>query len=220
MAGIKQWNVRGLKVGSNSFFKVKKCISILEDVSKTTVLSIQETHLTSDEEIPRKLQNFNHLYHIISSHACHNDKGAGIVMFINKTEELIESEELFQGRLLYAKIQNKATSECKHVFSFYGRSIASKSDIKNIIAKINDKVSCNNLSGVIVCGDFNFVTSMLDRNSNQFTSVDNNYRYEWGKLQLDLGLVDAFRVTNPKILIRTLMVHQELGWTVSMYQRI
>ena len=49
-----------------------------------------------------------------------------------------------------------------------------------------------------MCGDFNFVTSLLDRNSSSFTSIDNNYRYEWGKCQLDLGLIDAFRVTNPK----------------------
>ena len=47
-------------------------------------------------------------------------------------------------------------------------------------------------------GDFNFVTSLLDRNSSSFTSIDNYYRYEWGKCQLDLGLIDAFRVTNPK----------------------
>ena len=66
------------------------------------------------------------------------------------------------------------------------------------MSKINDKIKDNNLSGVIVCGDFNFVTSLLDRNTNSFTSVDNNYRHEWGKCQLENGLVDGFRVTNPK----------------------
>ena len=28
--------------------------------------------------------------------------------------------------------------------------------------------------------------------------MDNNYRYEWGKCQINLGLIDSFRVTNPK----------------------
>ena len=66
------------------------------------------------------------------------------------------------------------------------------------MSKINSKIKDNNLSGVIVCGDFNFVTSLLDRNTNSFTSVDNNSQQEWGKVQLENGLVDGFRVTNPK----------------------
>ena len=61
MASIKQWNIRGLKLGSNSFHKIKKCISKLEDVQKTNILSVQETHLSSNNEIPQRLKNFDHL---------------------------------------------------------------------------------------------------------------------------------------------------------------
>ena len=68
MAGISQWNIRGLKVGSNSFFKVRKCVLKLEDVQKTNILRIQETHLKTDEQIPNKFKNFGHLYHILSTH--------------------------------------------------------------------------------------------------------------------------------------------------------
>ena len=60
MECIIQWNVRGLKVGSNSFFKVNKCISKLENVQRNKIFSVQETHLTSNEEIPKKLMNFDH----------------------------------------------------------------------------------------------------------------------------------------------------------------
>ena len=198
MTGIQQWNIRGIKVSSNSFHKVKKCISILENVQKTNILSIQETHLASNDEIPKRLLNFNHLYHILPSHAPVNDKGAGIILFINKTEELIESAELVPGRLVYAKIQNKITSEIRNIFSFYAKSLITKSEIKQILTVFDEKLKETNLCGIIICGDFNFVTSLLDRNSNSFTSVDSNYRHEWGKLQLDFGLVDSFRVTNPK----------------------
>ena len=198
MEGISQWNIRGLKVGSNSFFKVRKCVLKLEDVQKTNILSIQETHLKTDDRIPNKLKHFGHLYHILSTHAPENDNGAGIILFINKTEELIEQEELYPGRLLYAKIQNKVTSEIRNIFSFYAKSKATKIEIKNIMSTILNKVKNNNLSGIILCGDFNFVTSLLDRNSSTFTSVDNNYRHEWGKIQLELELIDCFRVTNPK----------------------
>ena len=58
MTGIIQWNIRGLKVASNSFLKIKKCISTLEDVQKTNILNIQETHLTSNDEIAKKIAEF------------------------------------------------------------------------------------------------------------------------------------------------------------------
>ena len=58
MTGIQQWNIRGIKVSSNSFHKVKKCILILENVQKTNILSIQETHLTSNDEILEKVVKF------------------------------------------------------------------------------------------------------------------------------------------------------------------
>ena len=110
MADIIQWNIRGLKVGVNSFFKTKKCISKLENVQKTKILSVQETHLISDEEIPKRLSNFDHLYHILATHATPDDKGAGIILFINKTEVLVTTEELHPGRLLFAQVQNKITN--------------------------------------------------------------------------------------------------------------
>ena len=159
---------------------------------------MQETHLISDEEIPKKLSNFDHLYHILATHATADDKGAGIILFINKTEVLVTTEELHPGRLLFAQVQNKITNEFTNIFSFYGKSHAPKKEIINIISKISQKVIQNNLGNVIVCGDFNFVTSLLDRNSNAFTSMDNNYRYELVKYQINLVPIDSFRVTNPK----------------------
>ena len=100
MENILHWNVRGLKVLSNSYSKVKKCVSKLENVRQTFVFNIQETHLRNDEEIPAKFKDYSHLYHIISAHATEEDKGAGILLFINKTEEILGSETLYPGRLL------------------------------------------------------------------------------------------------------------------------
>jgi hypothetical protein len=67
-----------------------------------------------------------------------------------------------------------------------------------MLAKISNRISENHLENVMVIGDFNFVSSPLDRNNSQFSGVDNNYRHEWTKLQLECGLTDAFRVSNPK----------------------
>ena len=198
MESILHWNVRGLKQESNSFHKIKKCVSFLENVQNTHVFNLQETHLISDSEIPKKFHNFDHLYHVLSSHATEQDKGAGIILFINKTEDILESECLHPGRLLYTKTKNKTSGDIKNVFSFYGKSHTSKYNIINMLAKISNRISENHLENVLVIGDFNFVTSPLDRNNSQFSGVDNNYRHEWTKLQLECGLMDAFRVSNPK----------------------
>ena len=196
MESILQWNIRGLK--SNSFHKTKKCIAKLENVQSTLLFNLQETHLRCDEEIPKKLKNMDHLYHILSTHATEDDKGAGILLFVNKTEEIIDTEILYPGRLLFAKIRNRTTSQTKNVFSFYGKSHTSKQEIRRILKMIEDKVSDGDLEGILILGDFNFVTSLNDRNSSAFNSVDNNYRHDWEKLQVNLSLIDTFRVTNPK----------------------
>ena len=139
MADIIQWNIRSLKVESKSFFKIKKCTEKLEDLAKTNILSIQETHLLSDDEIPKRLKNFDHLYHIKASHATPTDKGAGIILFINKTEEVLNSDEISPGRLIYIKIKNKITDDIRNIFSFYAKSRASKTEIKKIISAIQQK---------------------------------------------------------------------------------
>ena len=88
MESILHWNVRGLKTAQTD--KLKKCCDVLDNVSSVQIFNLQETHLSSDSEIPNRLLNYSHLYHIVSSHANNNDKGAGILMFINKTEDIIE----------------------------------------------------------------------------------------------------------------------------------
>ena len=51
---------------------------------------------------------------------------------------------------------------------------------------------------MIICGDFNFVTSPVDRNSTLLTSIDKAYKNEWESLEINIGLIDSFRVTNLK----------------------
>lgn len=196
MAETIQWNIRGLK--TQNYFKIKKCMFILEQVQNTIIFNLQETRLQNDSDIPKALKNYKHLYHIIGSHAKNDDKGAGILMFVNKTEEILESEEICPGRLIYLKIQNKVTLEQKNIFSFYGKSHASSNEIKGYVSAIINKVSTNILNNIIILGDLNFVTSTLDRNSNTYTAADIMYKNEWNKLEIQLGMMDSFRVTNPK----------------------
>ena len=196
MTGPIHWNVKGLKVVN--YEKVKKCCSILEQAQNVLFLNLQETHLECDNDIPRKLLNFSHLYHLVSSHANEDDRGAGILLFINKTEEILSTENIFPGRLLYAKTRNKATGIERNIFSFYAKSHAHTNEIKGYMSAIYDRVFSQDLRGIMIAGDFNFVTSLLDRNGSSFTATDNMYRHEWQKVEVSLGLSDCFRITSPK----------------------
>ena len=196
MESILHWNVRGLKTAQTD--KLKKCCDVLDNVSSVQIFNLQETHLSSDSEIPNRLLNYSHLYHIVSSHANNNDKGAGILMFINKTEDIIEYNNYFSGRLLFVKMVNKASGEIRNVFSFYGKSHTSASDIEAIFTKLHEKITEENLSNSVIIGDFNFVTNAIDRNSSNFSATDRMYLDAWQSLETNLGLVDSFRITNPK----------------------
>ena len=123
----------------------------MENVLKNNIFNVRETHLTSHDEISKKLKNFDHLYHILATHATPEDKRAGILLFINKTENLLKSEELHTGRRLYAQTQNKITNDIKNIFSFYAKSHTTKADVKCIFEKIRKLVCENELKNV--CGD-------------------------------------------------------------------
>ena len=157
MAELIHINIRGLKVFNKA--KIDKCCYILENVQSVLVLNIQETHLTCDADIPQKFSRYSHLYHFITSHACDADKGAGIIMLVNKTEEILETKSYVQGRLLYVKVKNKVSDTVCNIFSFYGKSHISANDISNYMCFFYEKITVENLSNVVVMVDFNFVTA-------------------------------------------------------------
>ena len=103
MADLIHWNVRGLKITNND--KLNKCCAILEQVGLNFILNLHETHLNSDAHIPHKFKKFSHLYHIIATHAPNDDKGAGILLFINQTEEVLEKRSFFQVGLFLLKLE-------------------------------------------------------------------------------------------------------------------
>ena len=63
---------------------------------------------------------------------------------------------------------------------------------------------------MIICGYFNYVTSIIDRNSSKFTNTDNSYRTEWEKIEIKFNLIDIFRHNYPK---RRLYTFSQLGGT-------
>ena len=58
------------------------------------LLNLQETHLTNNAQIPKVWLNYNHIYEIISTHAQEEDRFAGMIIFVNKAFELVDTEEI------------------------------------------------------------------------------------------------------------------------------
>ena len=95
-----------------------------------------------------------------------DDVFSGILVCIRKTETIISTEILENGRLIYIQMKNQASDEITHLFSIYCNPSDSIKQ-KALITKLKDKISLNDLQleSCLIIGDFNFVTSILDRNS-------------------------------------------------------
>ena len=154
-----QWNIRGLVLKNEK--KIWKIKHELEQVHDNTIISIQETHLQNENQIPREWRDYDHR---IFSGAPYNDKGSGIILYINKTENLLKSEILIEGRVIYAQIENDLTKDIKNIFAFYGKSQGEKAEKIRLIECIKQKARNDSLKNNYVIGDFNFVTALIDRN--------------------------------------------------------
>ena len=196
MGDIIQFNVRGLKTVD---LRVKKVdfISKILDEQHTLFLSLQETRLTDYEQIPSKLIHYKHLYHIFFCGATNQDQGSGILIFVKKTEDILKTSTLIQGRLAHVQSKNKVTGNVLNLFSFYGKSNVDSDFANNLISKLDNEISNDNLENNVICGDFNFVTSTIDRNTNHFTQTDNIYRNKWNIFEIKNDLLDVFRKIYP-----------------------
>jgi len=198
-----QWNIRGIADKARRKQKIQKVDNILDKVSQIKILNLQETHLISEEDEPPSFKKLKHIFHIVHSFAPLNDRGAGICMFVNKTENIMIQEELLEGKLIYLKLENNASKEVKNIFSFYGKSKNNLAEWTFHINLIKSKINQNNLDSIIILGDFNFVTMRIDRNSHNINGIDNAALQPWADLEDECNLLDSFRVTCPKRRIYT-----------------
>ena len=197
------WNIRGINDKLRRKDKVDKILSLLQNPKKTALINLQETHLLSSEDIPKKLLEYKHIFHIIPSFASPADRGAGILLLINKSEEIISNIELIKGRILIIGLKNSATNQNSTIISFYGKSSNNNNIWVDHFKKVENYIIDNNLQNIVWLGDFNFVTSPLDRNSHLLNPIDEGAREPWQKLENKLDISDSFRYLNPRRLIYT-----------------
>ena len=110
MGDILHCNVRGLRTPDLRRNKVDIIKKILDE--KTSIfINLQETHLQDELEIPIEWTHLKSLYDIVFCGANANDPGSGIIVFIRKTEKIMEISTLVEGRLLHIKTENMVSGE-------------------------------------------------------------------------------------------------------------
>lgn len=198
MAGeILHWNINGLKNKRSPKYcnKTDTINGILENCSSTRILNIQETHFSEDSDLLSLSRNYDHIYNYINTNAPREDSFSGIIIFIHNSDEILAHAILEPGRLVYVKIQNKASKEIVNIFSIYCNSSNSEKQ-KKLILKLEQKIMLDNLDNIIILGDFNFVTSSLDRNCSKLNSIDLNTSKVWEAFEQKCAIVDSFRSLN------------------------
>ena len=199
MAGeIFHWNVNGLKCkrSPNYSKKIDIISSHLENSNSTMFFNIQETHIDS-EELPPFLDIYTHIYNFEKTVAREGDPYSGIILCIRKTEEILKSEVIENGRLLYVQTRNIASKEILNVFSVYLKSSNSLKQ-REVIGLLREKILNDHSIQVnnIIIGDFNFVTSTLDRNSQCLNRIDSETGKVWCPFESEINIQDSFRITN------------------------
>ena len=200
MAGdIYHWNINGLKCKRSTTYedKLNQLSSMLENVA-TTILNIQETHISNEAGLPNFIETYNHIYHFVKTFSNENDSFAGIITCIRKTGDILVSEILEPGRLLYIQFQNKVNKEITNIFSIYCNPSNTEKQI-NLMKKMQEKITLNQLTlnNCMVLGDFNFVTSIFDRNSQNMNKMDIDTCKFWNPFEETLCFLDSFRISNP-----------------------
>ena len=85
-------------------------------------LNIQETRLQNKNEIPKDFTHLEHLYNIVFCGTDETDPGAGILFFVEKTEDILIEKSIVKGRILYIQTAKFLTGNIFNIFSFYGKS--------------------------------------------------------------------------------------------------
>lgn len=77
-----------------------------------------------------------------------------------------------------------------------GKTNGSKEEKLALLDRLQEYIGkCNKDQNICILGDFNYVTSTLDRNSSKYTVNDDIYKTKWDTIEIEAELVDCFRKT-------------------------
>ena len=113
-------------------------------------------------DITPEILRYQKTHHLVHSPVSENETHAGIIGLISKDFDIIETNDLIQGRILNVKIKNKLDNTEHSISAVYfeTNNNLSKEKVQNYINKLREvkQEHANN----IILGDFNFIDHEKD----------------------------------------------------------
>lgn len=197
MGDIIHWNSRGLNV-SNISRKTEILLQYLEKPSQTLAFNVVESRLKNYNDIPLEVRGMTHLYHILFNPSVEEDPASGTFLLVNKTEDVLENHIIIPGRLMFCKTRNLATQKETFFISTYLKSKWTVNEFKKCFSEMDSIITSVGLDNVVIMGDFNYVTSKIDRNKGEMSHKEVEISNAWLEMERKWESTDSFRVTNPR----------------------
>ena len=138
------------------------------------------------------------------------------MLFINKLLTIEHIEILIPGRVILVKTRKEGVVEITNYVSVYGKASGLINEKKAILdSLLHNLIDVN--EDYFIIGDYNFVVSALDRNTNRLNQGDIACKSLWHDIETNLNLVDSFRITNKA---RRLYTYTSPSHTKSRIDRI
>ena len=190
------WNCAGLRDGSVLSHK-KAFYFEKEHKNNFQTAFFIETHHKSINDITPEILRYQKTHHLVHSPVSENETHAGIIGLISKDFDIIETNDLIQGRILNVKIKNKLDNTEHSISAVYfeTNNNLSKEKVQNYINKLREvkQEHANN----IILGDFNFIDHEKDK-AKGLNNLDKMATNLWMPFLVEMDMVDPFREQNPK----------------------
>ena len=199
MTGLKVilWNCGGLCASTVSTpFKMgffdKEFTS-----SNFHVAAFVETHHKGEKDFPALLHQYALHYHLSHTPTPPGYTHGGVIVFVDKSYDIVSSAVVIPGRLLHLIIRHSVTAHEYNLSVFYGPILAKMvaSQIRSTLGRLMGlhHLSQNN----VVLGDFNFVVDDLDK-GHGMDARDRIVFRTWDPFLSAVNLFDPFRAHNPE----------------------
>ena len=189
------WNCSGFLSSSSAEEK----LHFLEISSHFDVLILVETHHKKLDDISPFFNRYSNNFTILHTEATTSDPYSGIGILVSNRFRIEGCMALYPGRLLNFKLKN--SREVYNISVMYGLSGNNVSP-ESVHLFTEHLISCHSASDLnVILGDFNFVHDDFDRANKNGTGMnqsDKRVAEVWLSFLDRLGLVDPFRVRNPR----------------------
>ena len=194
-SGVICWNSAGIRAGSKSTPEKLAFLDSQFPNANFAILALVETHHKNEEDIPGELLQYKSSHHLIHS-PTHAETHGGLILFINKSIDIINEREVIPGRLINITISREKDEEI-NLSVFYGPQwcTMTKQDAAKVISNFSNLHSIDHNN--IIIGDFNFVECDLDKGKGM-SSNDRVLHTIFEDFTVSNVIVDPFRYQYPR----------------------